>query len=90
MIKGFLAMSTPAAVLIIILCIFIENGFPEVFNDNTKGKRIKVSMDLSDWRHILLLIISVGVVIFTPGFNLIIAVLYTFFVLFQIYKYYRK
>lgn len=62
MVRDFLNMSTPAAIAIVVICIVIENRFPEIFKDNTNGKRIKVSINLSDWRHSLFLLTSIGVI----------------------------
>ena len=90
LIREFFYTSTPAAIAILIVCILVENKFPQVFKDNGKSKKIRISIDLNDWRHFLFLLTSIFVIIFTPGLNLAVSMVYSFFVLQQIYRYYRK
>lgn len=90
LVRGFFNVSTSMAVTIIILCVLVENAFPDVFKDNDKKKRIRISIDLNDWRHCLFLLTAIWVILFTPGLNLIISIFYSLFVLYQIYRYYRK
>lgn len=90
LVRGIFNVSTSAAVTIIILCVLIENTFPQVFKKNDKGKKIRISIDPTDWRHCLFLLTAIGVILFTPGSNLIISIFYSLFILYQIYRYYRK
>jgi len=90
LVRGIFNVSTSMAITVIILCVLVENVFPDVFKDNDKKKRIRISIDPSDWRHCLFLITVIGLILFTPGLNLAISIFYSFFLLYQVYKYYRK
>ena len=90
LVRGIFNVSTYMAVVILILCVLIENAFPDVFKDNDKKKRIRISIDPSDWRHCLFLLTAIGVVLFTPVLNFAIPIMYSLFVLYKIYRYYRK
>lgn len=88
LVREFFNTSTPIAIL--ILCVLIENTFPQVFKDKGKSKKIRISIDLSDWRHCLFLVTVIGLILFTPGLNLAISIVYILFALYQVYRYYRK
>lgn len=90
LVRAFFNSSTPAAIAMLIICVLIENKFPDVFKDNGKGKKIRMSIDLTDWRHCLFLITAIGVILYTPGLNLVISISYSLFVLHQVYRYYWK
>lgn len=90
LIREFFYTSTPEAIAILILCILIENKFPDAFKGNSKRKKIKVSIDLSDWRQVVFLVIAVGVILLTPVINLLVSITYSFFVIYQIYRNYRR
>lgn len=90
LIRELFSTSTPDAIAILIVCILIENKFSDAFKGNGKCKKTRISIDLSDWRHCIFLLTVIGVILFTPGLNLAISMFYSFFVLYQVYKYYRK
>ncbi len=69
---------------------YIENGFPEIFKNRGEDRKVKITIDLHDWRHCIVLIITIGVILFTPWLNIGISIVYSLFIIYQIYKYYRK
>lgn len=90
MTNDLLGMDLTITIVILLFCILIENSFPQIFQNNSDYKKVKISIDLSDWRHCIFLFTVIMMILFTPGLNLAISTIYSLFIIYQVYRYYRK
>lgn len=82
----FYLVTTPAAIVNIVLCVIMENKFPDVFKDSDKKGRIKISIDTSDPTQRAMLIISIFLLLFTPIINLVLSFIYGGSIIIQVIK----
>lgn len=86
----FYMATTPSAVATILLCILIENKFPNVFKDSDKKGSIKISVDTSNPVQVAMLIITIYLLLFTPVINLIISFIYGINIIIEVIKNTKK
>ncbi|WP_102398910.1 hypothetical protein [Haloimpatiens massiliensis] len=82
----FYLATTPSAIATILLCVIIENKFPQIFKDDNEKRKIKISVNTSDPIQGTMLIITIFVLLFTPYLNLIISFIYGSSIIIEVIK----
>lgn len=86
MSEQFYVSTTLLSITLFILCVIVQNKFPELFQeDENKKTMINIEVDLSNPRQSTWLVIIVTLVLFLPFFNWVISFIYAIYVIYTGY-----
>lgn len=82
----FYLVTTQAAIVNIVLCVIMENKFPQIFKEDNEKCRIKISIDIYDPMQRVMLILGIVLLLFTPIVNLVISFIYGIGIIIEVIK----
>lgn len=86
MSEQFYVSTTVLSITLFILCVIVQNKFPDLFKENENEKTlINIEVDLSDPIQSTLLLIGLILVLFLPLLNWTISLAYGVYVVYKGY-----